>query len=300
MTTEQGGLRKVILIIALIILILFVLVWLFPTKQYVTNQIENITDEKIKNTSSYNAVFNENIKFMQESATAYFTNSRLPKEIGDKVTISLEKMLDSHLIVEFTDAEGQKCSSKDSYAEITKENSEYILKVNLSCNKQTDYIIVHMGDYDYCTSTICEKKKIDDTQETTNNVEVEQNRTNVINNKAKISPKQTSKIVTKKAIKVTNTTYSCPNGYSLNGTKCLKNENPKAEKHTRILNGKTYYQTVYICDSAYKNEGRYASKVECQKEINAIETINATYVCDDSFDNKGSYNTEVTCTKKYN
>lgn len=38
-------------------------------------------------------------------------------------------------------------------------SDEYILKVNLKCSEQEDYILVHLGCYNYCDGGICEKKE---------------------------------------------------------------------------------------------------------------------------------------------
>ena len=45
-----------------------------------------------------------------------------------------------------------------SYVEVTKEENEYIMKIYLSCSNMEDYIIVHLGCYDYCDKDVCEKK----------------------------------------------------------------------------------------------------------------------------------------------
>ena len=66
-------------------------------------------------------------------------------------------MLDLHLLLPFTDKNGDTCDTKKSYVEMTKYDSEYRLKVNLSCGDQEDYIIVYLGCYDYCDG-LCEKR----------------------------------------------------------------------------------------------------------------------------------------------
>ena len=39
-----------------------------------------------------------------------------------------------------------------------KSSESYILKTNLECGEESDYIIVIMGCYDYCDGDLCEKR----------------------------------------------------------------------------------------------------------------------------------------------
>ena len=102
-------------------------------------------------------IFNNNITAMKEAAIPYFTTERLPKNVGDSVTLTLKEMLDLKLLVPFVDKDGNTCDLTKSYVKITKEENEYVLKVNLKCGSEEDYILVHVGCYSYCTNTICEK-----------------------------------------------------------------------------------------------------------------------------------------------
>lgn len=325
--SPKFALKTVILRIILVIIALFILVWLFPTKQYVTNQIDKSINKKLDGIgTSYNGVFNENVKIMKDGATSYFTSDRLPKNTGDTVTLTLKEMLDRHLIIEFTDGNGETCDPKDSYVEVTKEDSEYIMKVNLSCDKQKDYVLVHMGDYDYCTTAICEKKKIiseNDTNNSTKTCEyvkytggtwsdygawsawttskINKNNYTDVQTKVVKTGSATSvpvkSVVTKAATKSTRTTYTCPSGYSKSGSKCIKTAAPTAETKQRTTGGKTYTQTVYICSSLYDNEGRYSYYVACKKTVNASASVKNTYTCPNEYDNKGTYSSPVTCRK---
>ena len=38
---------------------------------------------------------------------------------------------------------------------------EFVMKVNLKCSDQENYLLVYMGCYDYCQTAICEKNKAD-------------------------------------------------------------------------------------------------------------------------------------------
>lgn len=141
-------LRDIILQILFIALFVFLLVWLFPTKGFVNKKVDPLLD----------TIFNMNINSMKDAAKSYYTLSRLPQNVGDKTKMTLRQMLAEKIILPFTDKYGESCDLDASYVEITKEEDEYIMKINLKCSQQEDYILVHMGCYDYCSTTICENK----------------------------------------------------------------------------------------------------------------------------------------------
>jgi len=104
-------------------------------------------------------IFNNNITTMKEAAIPYFTTERLPEKVGDSVTLTLKEMLDLKLLVPFVDKDGNTCDLTKSYVKLTKEKNEYVMKVNLKCGSEEDYILVHLGCYSYCENYICEKQE---------------------------------------------------------------------------------------------------------------------------------------------
>lgn len=164
-------------------LFIFILVWLFQKK--VPNMIP-----------FYSNVFRENIKYMQEAGESYFTDDKMPKNVGDTVKISLAEMYEKKLILPFVDEDGNSCNQYESYVSITKEVDEsYSLKTNLVCNKEQDYTIKVLGCHTYCKNNDCSKT---------------------------CSIEKLISYQYKKAYKSTNTVYSCPKGYKLNGKYCYK------------------------------------------------------------------------------
>ena len=145
---EKFTLKDIILQVLFIALFVFLLIWLFPTKGYVNQKVDPLLD----------TIFNMNIMSMKDAAKSYYTLSRLPQNVGDKTKLTLREMFEEKILLPFTDKYGKECDVDESYVEITKEDEEYIMKVNLKCSQQEDYIIVHMGCYDYCQTTICENK----------------------------------------------------------------------------------------------------------------------------------------------
>lgn len=134
MTEERRyGINWVDLIIKIILLILFVLLicWLFPMPKLDT---------------FYDKVFNENIQTMKSAARDYYTKNNLPSAIGETKSMTLKQLLDNKLILEFTDKNGNTCDTTNSYVQVTKTlDSEYALKVQLTCGDESDYIIDTIG-----------------------------------------------------------------------------------------------------------------------------------------------------------
>lgn len=154
------SIKNVIVQFLFVALFVFILIWLFPLKSDLS---------KLKTTSNDNKdlsvlvdrIFNENIIAMKEAAKSYYTLERLPKNVGDKVKMTLGEMLDKKIILPFKDKNGNACDLTASYVEVTKYDTEYLMKVNLKCGKEENYLLVYMGCYDYCSTTICEKKNAD-------------------------------------------------------------------------------------------------------------------------------------------
>lgn len=112
----------------------------------------------IVNCNSKERIFNNNLRDIKDAAVSYFTNERLPKNIGEKIILSLAKMQEEKLVLNVIDSNDKTCDTSKTYVEVTKEKNEYVMKINLSCSDMEDYIIIHLGCYDYCKDTICEKQ----------------------------------------------------------------------------------------------------------------------------------------------
>ena len=152
---DRFSIKTVIVQFLFVALFIFLLLWLFPTKNYIKDNDETNLDV------FYDRIFVENIILMKDSAKSYYTNPRLPQKVGDKVKMTLGEMLDKKIILPFVDKNGETCSLTDAYVEITKYADEYVMKVNLKCSEEENYLLVYMGCYDYCSTTICEKNKED-------------------------------------------------------------------------------------------------------------------------------------------
>lgn len=136
--------RDFLIKLAIVIIFVLLLFWLLP-----------IPNMKGVN----NNVFNANVETMKDTAINYFTTERLPKNVGDKVTLTLKEMLDLKLLLPFTDKNGDTCDINKSYVTLEKMDTEYLMTVHLKCKGQEDEIKVHLGCYSYCTGAICEKEE---------------------------------------------------------------------------------------------------------------------------------------------
>ncbi len=134
-----------------IIVVIFVLliIWLIP----------KFTQPKLKKTSTKEeTVLEQNILKMKEAAITYYSKEENLPEDGKKEVLTLRQMVNQKLLSAFRDKDGKACNVDKSYVQVTKENEEYLLKVNLQCSEEEDYILTKIGKYTYCeNSKICEK-----------------------------------------------------------------------------------------------------------------------------------------------
>ena len=143
---KNPGLNWKDLLIKLIFVVVFILllIWLFK-----------INTPNMK--PFYSNQFRENIKYMQEAGESYFTDEKMPTEIGNEVKITLNDMISRKLIIPFVDEDGNSCNLYESYVSVTKTDTGYDLKTNLVCNKESDYTIKVLGCHTYCKDKECTK-----------------------------------------------------------------------------------------------------------------------------------------------
>ena len=154
---EKFSFKSFFLTLLLVLLFIFLMLWLFPTKNYVDSKLQSTYDlERLS--VLYDEIFANNVARMKDAAIGYFTNERMPKVVGESKKLTLQEMYDLHLVLKMKDKDGKACDVKKSYVEMKKYTEEYRLKVNLRCGDKEDYIIVYLGCYNYCPNGICEKR----------------------------------------------------------------------------------------------------------------------------------------------
>ena len=156
---DKFSIKDILIQVLFVAIFIFLLMWLFPMKKDVKNALKNLNIETANLQPLYDQIFNNNVQTMKEAAISYYTTPRLPEKIGDEKKMTLSDMLKNNLVLSFSDSKGKQCDLLESYVSITKMSDEYILKVNLKCSEQEDYILVHLGCYNYCDGGICEKKE---------------------------------------------------------------------------------------------------------------------------------------------
>ena len=256
-TRNNFSIRSVILQFLFVALFIFILIWLFPMKSDMKKAIASIeTTENNGLSILYDRIFNENLYTMKEAAKDYFTLERLPQKVGDSTKITLRQMIDKKIILPFVDKNGKQCDLDASYVLVTKYETEYLMKVNLKCGKEENYLLVNMGCYDYCSQTICEKK-------TTSTKKV------VTTTKKK----QTTTVVAKKYYcKVVNGKYYDNKGKIVSKAAyekaCVKK--PETKKYyCKIVNGKYY-----------DNNGKVVDKATYVKACTKPVVVEKTYYCE--------------------
>ena len=348
---ESFSVRSLILQILFVVLTIFLLLWLFPTKNYVKDYANDAFTEKLQ--PLYNQIYNQNITTMKEAAINYFTNDRLPSKVGESVTITLKEMQDKKLVLDLIDSNNKKCDVEKSSVKVEKLDNEYLMTVKLECSDASNYIEVHLGCYDYCkASGVCEKKetpvikptnptkpvisekkyqyeyeKITDgkwgdfgewsqwSKDTITKTEYRNVETKEVTEKtgtlvdvidAKKDVKTTyscpsgyilngtkcskTTTATKNATASTKTTYSCPSGYTLNGTKCSKTT-------TATKNATANKKTTYSCPSGYTLNGTKCNKVTTSS-INATANKKTTYSCPSGYTLNGTKCSKTTTATK--
>ena len=92
-----------------------------------------------------------------ESATlAYLTKDNLPIEMNASKTIRLKILINKNLVSEIKDSENNRCDINESYAEITRLENNYAVKISLSCGQNKDYRVIYVGCFEECNGGICE------------------------------------------------------------------------------------------------------------------------------------------------
>src|SRR5574344_128657 len=288
--------KNLLLKLSLIVIIVLLIIWLFPMPKLDT---------------FYNKVFNDNLNSVKSVAENYFTNDNLPTTTGSSVTLKLQDMLDKKLITSFVDKNNNSCNTTNSYAQVTKtEDNTYVLKVQLSCDDKTDYILENIA-------TAAVSSKNSSVNNTDSSSTAKENTDNATSNELKDMDTTydkdggVSQYQYKKAITKTSTSYTCPSGYVKENNICYKYETGETIPSTPL-----YFDDVTTSVDAKKNTtGEYTVKVEPPKTVDSKEKVcptgytlngkfcykyepatvvpgSTTYSCDDGFTLNGT-----TCTR---
>ncbi len=150
--TKRKILYKVIIIVAIIILLVLLIPNLLLYKPNNRKIKTDIKEVAIKNT------LKSNLKKLTNASLLYFNEKNIPKKVGKSKKVTLKELEDKKLVTKLK-YNNTKCDIDKSYVKITKLDSDYLLKAYLKCGKKKDYILEHVGTFDYCKdTTLCIKE----------------------------------------------------------------------------------------------------------------------------------------------
>lgn len=265
-SSSKGFILKLLLFIVIIVLI----VWLFPTKNYVSNLINS------KLGTSKEQVFNNNLNTMKTAALSYYSGDRLPEKEGVSDKITLEEMLEKKLLIEFTDSNGKKCNKTKSYVEVTKNQNDYSMKVNLSCQDGKNYIISYI---DAAGNEVYSKKKLTESDNNeTSTTEVKETNTNT-----------SSKTNECEYVKNNGGYYSNYGAWSNWSTSAVSRSNTRnvETKIEKVVVGTDKVATGTTTQKSYPTKLRTTLNGE----------VKYVYVCPSNYDNAGAHDTLTMCIK---
>lgn len=278
--------RNFLLKLILIIIFVFLLIWLLP--KFITPAInKNITNNEVNN-SQVNVlasqIFSNNLEKMKEAAISYYTDERLPKEDGEFKTMTLGEMIGLKIITPLVDKNNKAVDVENSYVKITKSDNEYILKVNIKDSEKEDYILVHLGCYTYCKSSVCEKKE-----------------TEVVVKGSIVS--SNTPVIEKYSCQIVNGKYYSKNGNIVNketyNSECnIKND----DKYFCIkVDGKYYDKDGNIVDKDVFNSicNSKEEKYSCEKIDEKYYDKDGNVVDEDTYNKSCNQNSEPEQEKEY-
>lgn len=273
-----------LLIIKLVVLALIVFLagWLYMK---ITNNNSNGSKSTLaKDTDS----FVNNINTMKNAAFEYFTKSKLPTKIGGTEKLTLAQMIDQKLLIDFTN-EGKSCDTDGSYVQTTKTaDGNYALKVSLTCDKKSDFIVTTIENPETCPNNNCNNNDNNDNKNTNSDVVVDDKtntntNTNTNNNSSSNNNSNNTSNV-KEVIKyvpappttttttvTTTVTIKCKCINSCCSSSCMNNTDDK--KKVR------YYEYVKWSDwqDGYSNEKNAENKEETVTTYNYCKDNTRTY-----------------------
>ena len=303
--------KEIVIKVVLLIIFILILCWLFPKP-----------DLDI----FYDSVYTTNINTMKEAAKSYYTTDKMPSAVGESTSMTLKEMVDNHMIIRFTDKNGNYCDESSSKVEVTKiSDKEYALKVVLNCGDEKDYIIETIGCNSVCTGencTIINNNYVsnntngngnNNSGENGNGTTSENGNGNGTNNNgssngdvtynedgsvvigSKDGYNDTSYTIDtvyyqfRKAITNYSTVYTCPTGYVKNGTQCSK-----------YVVGATIDATpVYNPDTTIEYDAKLVNGESVTVYADPIKTANeVTYTCPDGYTKNGAYCIKYTDAKE--
>jgi len=116
---NKGLIIKIVVVLLCVILLIFLF---FKIKNSFQNKDNGLL------------VFNNNVSMMREAGEIhFFQNKNLPSEVGKSSVITVKDLIANDLLTDIKDKNGDTCGYTASYVSLTKADSDYAMKVYLSC-----------------------------------------------------------------------------------------------------------------------------------------------------------------------
>lgn len=124
---DNLNIKDVVLQISFVLLFIFLLIWLFPTRSYIDKTVETIEKEK----------FLAKYERFRSQGESYLLND-------DSITeITLGYMEENDLLLDF---DYDECDLDNSYVRVYLEDENYFLESNLECQ---DFVQTNIYDFSY-------------------------------------------------------------------------------------------------------------------------------------------------------
>ena len=269
--SRETSIRGIVVTILLIILVICAFLWLFPLKKD-----DNGTNNNNNNEVVLSKKFSYNLKILQNAGRAYYYSATLPKNVGNKVKITLKELIAKKMTLELKDEKEKSCDNDASYVELTKKSSnEFELKSYLKCGEEADFITYTLKCSDFKNNC----------------------KTAIVKNVVKVEEKKNEEVDTKNANNNQNDTrayyrylYRCPKteiSYSnwSEWSKTAVTKTSTREVETKIVNEPRYtkvgtetvYETTQVIIPAKEEIKEYVNthpqNVKCVSIPNGLNTI---------------------------
>lgn len=273
-------LRRVVKFVVLIIIVVLIF-------SLVTRCTRAVNSVKKKN-SDVKTSLNTQLLKMQNATISYATKENLPSATYTSKTIRLKELEDHGKIKNLKDSKGNVCSVSNSYSRITKLENNYMVRMYLTCGKNTGSKTFYIGCFDECGGKVClgsKSKKggicTSSNVESTSNVQSSTNtntdtnvNTDTGTDNTNTQPVTPVTPVTPARTPVTKTlyeyvkyriTYACGDG-SLSGNKCVKS-------YPATYDGYDYSRREYMysCPNGGTFNRDSQNKPVCTISTNAIQ-----------------------------
>lgn len=239
---EWGPILKKVGIVVAVILVIFGIITLVSKCSRAKNDDSN-NNAQIDLTNQLNE--------LEKATLEYMNKDNVPTEINASKTVRLKILINKNLLTEIKDSDNNKCDVNDSYAEITRLENNYAVKLSVVCGKNNATKVVYVGCFAKCSSgSVCRGEETetggicgDNTTEVDNK---DSNSTNLNNNSS--TNTSTNKPSNSNSSSTTKKPSTSTNGSNNSNSNTSNNNNSSSSSTTKgTLYEYKKCRTVYTC-----------------------------------------------------